>query len=460
MRGRILVVDDDPAILEVVRLNLEAEGYDVVTADDAAGARCARSRGPLRAGRPRRHAARHRTASSSRAALRERSDIPIMMLSARDSDVDKAVGLGVGADDYVTKPFSPLELVARVKAHLRRYGSGRRRGAEPAQRRRHRGGPVRIDLGRQRVTVRGTDVELTAKEFDILRLLAEHPGRVYTKAQIYERVWGEDAFGDLSTVQVHVRRLRTKIEEHPDEPDARHDGVGHRLPASRRARGRDAGRSPSRSSPRSLVGVRRRGRPSAGCDARARLRRVAEGVAELARGNLAHRVHPARRRRGRADGRGRSTRWPTRCSASARPRPSRDEAQRRLLANISHDLRTPITSIAGYVDALQRGLGDEPERYLGVHRGEGRRARAAHRRPVLRRAARRRRPRAEARARSTWPRRCAAACSASSRSSRPRACAWTSSVPDERCVVDARPLGGDAHPLEPRGERPPARRRA
>ena len=152
--------------------------------------------------------------------LRTRSDIPIIMLSARDSDIDKAVGLGMGADDYVTKPFSPVELVARVKAHLRRYAADHAAsgattaGTDPVI----EAGPVRIDLARRRVTVDGTGVELTAKEFEVLRMLAEHPGRVYTKAQIYESVWGEEAFGDLSTVQVHIRRLRTKIERHPEQP--------------------------------------------------------------------------------------------------------------------------------------------------------------------------------------------------------------------------------------------------
>ena len=143
MKGRILVVDDDPAILEVVRLNLEAEGYEVVTATDAGTRACARSMPQpcvlaiLDVMLP--------DADGFELArrLRERSDIPIVMLSARDSDVDKAVGLGVGADDYVTKPFSPIELVARVKAHLRRYGCAN--AARLRRRRDHRGrdGPYR-----------------------------------------------------------------------------------------------------------------------------------------------------------------------------------------------------------------------------------------------------------------------------------------------------------------------------
>jgi two-component system response regulator VicR len=227
MKGRILAVDDEPAILEVVKLNLEAEGYEVVTAVDAAHALDALASLPcvlavLDVMLP------DLDGFELARRIREHSDIPIIMLSARDTDVDKAVGLGVGADDYMVKPFSPLELVARVKAHLRRYGSpnGRGEGNETIE-----VGPVCLDTACRRVTVEGRAVELTAKEFDILRMLAEHPGHVYTKAQIYEGVWGEQAFGDLSTVQVHVRRLRLKIEAEPDAPELVTTvwGIGYRL---------------------------------------------------------------------------------------------------------------------------------------------------------------------------------------------------------------------------------------
>jgi DNA-binding response OmpR family regulator len=216
VRGRILVVDDDQAIRDVVRLNLEEQGFEVIAAADVASGLGA-------------FAQDHFVLAildvmlpdgdgfELARALRELSNLPIMMLSARDTDVDKAIGLGIGADDYMTKPFSPVELVARVKAHLRRYESAAGGGGgaiSPVI----EAGPVHIDLSRHRVRVNSADVDLTAKEFDILRLLAEHPGRVYTKAQIYEQVWGEEPFGDLSTVQVHVRRLRTKIEDNPEEP--------------------------------------------------------------------------------------------------------------------------------------------------------------------------------------------------------------------------------------------------
>jgi DNA-binding response OmpR family regulator len=226
LKGRILAVDDEPTILEVVRLNLEAEGYEVITAADAAGALDALSARPcvlaiLDVMLP------DLDGFELARRIREDSDIPIIMLSARDTDVDKAVGLGVGADDYMTKPFSPLELVARVKAHLRRYSAASATDAGDAI----DIGPLSVDTSRRRVTAHGRHVELTAKEFDILRMLAEHPGRVYTKAQIYEAVWGEEPFGDLSTVQVHIRRLRTKIEVHPDRPELLTTvwGIGYRL---------------------------------------------------------------------------------------------------------------------------------------------------------------------------------------------------------------------------------------
>jgi len=229
MKGRVLVVDDDRAILDVVRLNLEAEGYEVATAEDGAAALRAFDGPPcvlavLDVMLP------DLDGFELARRLRDRTDIPIMMLSARDTDVDKAVGLGVGADDYVTKPFSPLELVARVKAHLRRYALA---AAIPANETID-AGVLRIDLSCRRVFVRGEEIALTAKEYDILRMLAEHPGRVYTKAQIYEHIWGEDAFGDLSTVQVHVRRLRTKIEQRPDEPELLTTvwGIGYRFEAA------------------------------------------------------------------------------------------------------------------------------------------------------------------------------------------------------------------------------------
>jgi DNA-binding response OmpR family regulator len=219
-KGRILVLDDEETIVNVVSMNLLSEGYDVDTALDGETA--------IELFDPSVHVMAildimlpgidgYEVARR----IRSVSDVPIMMLSARDSDVDMAVGLGIGADDYMTKPFSPVQLVARVKAHLRRYSASKREAGMTEQVSADEiicAGPVCIDTATFAVTVRGVPAELTATEFGILKLLAAHPGRVYTKAQIYRQVWDEDFGGDFSTVQVHVRRLRAKIEDDPSEP--------------------------------------------------------------------------------------------------------------------------------------------------------------------------------------------------------------------------------------------------
>lgn len=226
MRGRILVVDDEAAIRDLVRLNLETEGFEVTTAPDVASALTALNGQPFALAILDIMLPDGDGVDLAR-KLREQSDIPIVMLSAKDTDVDKAVGLGVGADDYVTKPFSPIELIARVKAHLRRYNGERVvNGGEVIE-----ACGMLMDVARHRVTVDGREIALTAKEFDILRMLAEHPGCVYTKAQIYEHVWNEEPFGDLGTIMVHIRRLRTKVEEDPDEPKRLTTvwGIGYRF---------------------------------------------------------------------------------------------------------------------------------------------------------------------------------------------------------------------------------------
>ena len=221
MKGRILVLDDEAEILGVVRMNLEAEGYQVDAAEDGETA--------LELFDPDTHVMAILDimlpgvdGTEVARQIRASSDVPMMMLSAKDTDIDKAVGLGVGADDYLTKPFSPVELVARVKAHLRRYAASQRKaGQEPADADAEviTAGPIRIDTATFTVTVRDEPVDLTATEFEILKLMAAHPGRVYTKAQIYSLVWGEDFGGDYSTVQVHIRRLRTKIEKDASTPE-------------------------------------------------------------------------------------------------------------------------------------------------------------------------------------------------------------------------------------------------
>jgi len=145
--------------------------------------------------------------------LRSRSHVPIIMVTARDTEVDKVVGLELGADDYVTKPFSSRELVARIRAVLRR-------GAEPEELITGvvEAGPVRMDVERHVVTVDGHSVSLPLKEFDLLELLLRNAGRVLTRGQLIDRVWGADYVGDTKTLDVHVKRLRSKIEPDPANP--------------------------------------------------------------------------------------------------------------------------------------------------------------------------------------------------------------------------------------------------
>jgi DNA-binding response OmpR family regulator len=147
--------------------------------------------------------------------IRTKKDIPILMVSAKKEDIDKIRGLGLGADDYVVKPFSPSELVARVKAHLSRYDRliGKEVGNEELM---FRG--LRIDQGSRKVFVNDIEVILTAKEFDILTFLALHPNHVFSKDQLFEKIWGIDSLGDISTVTVHIRKIREKIETESSDP--------------------------------------------------------------------------------------------------------------------------------------------------------------------------------------------------------------------------------------------------
>ena len=149
--------------------------------------------------------------------LREKTDIPIIMVTARTEDLDKVQGLGLGADDYITKPFSPTELVARIKSHLARF-----------RRLTQNSGPVKngdIDLGwlrishtARRVLVGGSEIPLANKEYELLYFLAGHEEAVFSKEQLYDKIWGEDMYGDIKTVAVHINRLREKIEINPNNP--------------------------------------------------------------------------------------------------------------------------------------------------------------------------------------------------------------------------------------------------
>ncbi len=145
--------------------------------------------------------------------LRQTSAVPVIMLTARDSEIDKVVGLELGADDYVTKPFSARELVARIKAVMRRRGEGEELLPPTLE-----AGPVRMDVDRHTVVVHGSSVALPLKEFELLELLLRNAGRVLTRGQLIDRVWGADYVGDTKTLDVHVKRLRAKIEPEPGAP--------------------------------------------------------------------------------------------------------------------------------------------------------------------------------------------------------------------------------------------------
>jgi two-component system response regulator RegX3 len=160
--------------------------------------------------------------------LRSKSQVPIIMVTARDSEIDKVVGLEIGADDYVTKPYSPRELVARIRAVLRRRSKdiGTQPGPPTLS-----AGPVRMDVDRHVVTVSGAAVPLPLKEFELLELLLRNAGRVLTRGQLIDRVWGADYVGDTKTLDVHIKRLRSKIE--PEPPTPRHivtvRGLGYKF---------------------------------------------------------------------------------------------------------------------------------------------------------------------------------------------------------------------------------------
>ena len=209
---RILVVDDETIVTEVIERYLRREGYQVdVAADGQHGLDLARSLAPdlivLDVMLPR------LDGLEVCRRLRAESNVPIILLTAKGEETDKILGLGLGADDYVVKPFSPGELVARVKAVSRRT-----RAVPSAEAGALRFGELRI-LPRQRaVEVADRPIDLTAKEFDLLHFLASHPGQVFTREQLLDQVWDYEYVGDASTVTVHVRRLREKVEPDPVRP--------------------------------------------------------------------------------------------------------------------------------------------------------------------------------------------------------------------------------------------------
>ncbi len=228
----IMVVDDEEPILELLRFNLEKEGYRVVTAVDGSDALakvplvnpdllvldimlpgfdglevCRRLRLDI--------------------AYRE---LPVIMLTAKGEETDKIVGLELGADDYMTKPFSPRELLARIKARLRRTKIN-----DEDENAHLVSGQLRMDLQTFQVFIRGAEIELTPKEFELLRELISKPGKVFSRDELLESIWGYDYDGDTRTVDVHVRHLRQKIERDPSNPDYIETlrGVGYRFKSER-----------------------------------------------------------------------------------------------------------------------------------------------------------------------------------------------------------------------------------
>ena len=223
----ILVVDDEEPIQELLKFNLEKDGYQVRVAKDGPEAlNSVEKEQPdllvldlMLPGMDGLEVCRR---------LRQNTkyqQLPIIMLTARGEEIDKVLGLELGADDYMTKPFSPRELSARIKARLRRLVV--QDDSESVITR----GELRIDLTSFRVLIRGEETELTPKEFELLRVFAAHPGKVYSRDELLERIWGYEYRGDTRTVDVHVRHLRLKIEKDPSNPEYIETlrGIGYRF---------------------------------------------------------------------------------------------------------------------------------------------------------------------------------------------------------------------------------------
>ena len=209
---RILLVEDEIALSDPLSFLLGREGYEVeVAADGNAAVAAFDQHGAdlvlldlMLPGLPGTEVCRE---------IRTRSTVPIIMLTAKDSEIDIVVGLELGADDYITKPYSTRELLARIRAVLRR-----RLEVEDFDEAILEGGRVRMDVDRHTVEVDGTPVPMPLKEFELLELLMRNPGRVLTRGQLIDRVWGSDYFGDTKTLDVHIKRIRSKIELQPSEP--------------------------------------------------------------------------------------------------------------------------------------------------------------------------------------------------------------------------------------------------
>jgi len=211
---KILVVEDEASFSDALSYLLGREGFDVSVADTGDGAIAEFDR----------HGADlilldlmlpGLSGTEVCRQIRQRSNVPVIMLTAKDSEVDKVVGLELGADDYVTKPYSTRELVARIRAVLRRQGEDFTDTVADGV---LTAGPVRMDIERHIVNVNGDQVQLPLKEFELLEFLIRNSGRVLTRSQLIDRVWGSDYFGDTKTLDVHVKRLRAKVEADPANP--------------------------------------------------------------------------------------------------------------------------------------------------------------------------------------------------------------------------------------------------
>jgi two-component system response regulator RegX3 len=229
LHGSILVVDDDPGVLDVVAFTLRREGFEVdEERDGAAALEAARGRAydivildVMLPGMPGTDVCRE---------LRAASDVPIVMLTARDAETDRVLGLELGADDYVTKPFSTAELLSRVRAILRRRELDRANGGNMVRRL----GGLSIDLGRHEVLVDGERVHLTLSEFKVLALLAERPDEVVSRRQLMQHLWASEHVGDEHACEVHISNLRRKIERDPTHPQrlVTVRGLGYKLTAA------------------------------------------------------------------------------------------------------------------------------------------------------------------------------------------------------------------------------------
>jgi DNA-binding response OmpR family regulator len=216
MATKVLVVDDEKMIVKGIRFSLLQDGYEVDTAYDGEEALQKASENQydiilLDVMLPK------LSGLEVLQQIREFSAVPVIMLTAKGEDMDKILGLDYGADDYITKPFNILEVKARIKAIIRRV-AGNRKETDDEDDRILENGDLRMDFDNRRVTVSGKEINLTSKEFELLELLATHPGKVYSRSMLLQTVWGKDYPGDVRTVDVHIRRLREKVEPNASEP--------------------------------------------------------------------------------------------------------------------------------------------------------------------------------------------------------------------------------------------------